>query len=155
MIADGIEFREGTATKEDIQAHLEECAGDFYPKLSQRVDIAEYAAKIRALAKTFEAWSVDRLVGLVAAYLNDRVTRVGFITSVSVAGAFAGRGIASTLLDLCLETARREGMKRVRLEVNGGSDAAIRVYCAIGFSELARNGETISMELNLDETRNP
>jgi len=155
MIADRIEFREGSATREDIQVHLEECAGDFHPKLSQKVDIAEYSEKIRTLARTFEACSGDRLVGLVAVYMNDRVTRAGFITSVSVAGDFAGRGIASALLDLCLETARREGMRRIRLEVNGGSDGAIRIYCAIGFVELARDGATISMELNLDETRTP
>ncbi len=46
-------------------------------------------------------------------------------------------------------------MKAVRLEVSLGSDSAIRVYRAIGFSELARNGGTISMELNLDETSKP
>ncbi len=99
MIDDGIEFREGTATKEDIHAHLEECDGGFHPKLSLKVDIGEYAAKIRARARTFEAWSGEKLVGLVAAYMNDRATRTGFITSVSVATSFVGRGIASALLD--------------------------------------------------------
>src|SRR5438046_2814866 len=99
MSSGGIDFREETATREDIQAHLQACDNDFIPNLGLKVNIAEYSKKIRARAKTFEAWSDKNLIGLVAAYLNDRDTRTGFITSVSVAKQFMGRGIASKLLD--------------------------------------------------------
>jgi len=153
MTGGGIEFREGTATKEDIHAFLGECDAAFSPNLSRKVDIDEYATKIRTLARTFEAWSEDKLVGLVAAYMNDTATRISFITSVSVTRAFAGRGIASALLDQCLDRSRREGLTAVRLEVSLASDRAIRMYRTFGFSEITRNGETVSMELNIDETR--
>jgi len=95
MSCEGIAFREGTATREDIQAHLEACDADFSPRLSVKVDIGEYSRKISARAQTFEAWFGDTLVGLVAAYMNDSLTRSGFITNVTVAKAFMGRGIAS------------------------------------------------------------
>ena len=52
MSREAIEFREGTATQEDIQAHLEGCDADFSPRLSLKVDIGEYSRKISARAKT-------------------------------------------------------------------------------------------------------
>src|SRR5438477_2194200 len=71
MSREGIEFREGTATQEDIQTHLEARDVDFSPRLSLKVDIGDYSRKINARAQTFEAWFGDTLVGLVAAYMND------------------------------------------------------------------------------------
>jgi ribosomal protein S18 acetylase RimI-like enzyme len=151
MNCDAIEFREETATKEDIRAHLEQCDRDFSPNLSFKVNIDDYSTKIRALAKTFEAWSGKALVGLVAAYMNDYRTRTGFVTSVSVAKDFIGRGIASSLLDRCLEKSRQEGMKAIRLEVDLKSPEAIQLYKNFGFSEIARDGETVSMQLEINE----
>ncbi|OLC69898.1 MAG: hypothetical protein AUH79_00685 [Betaproteobacteria bacterium 13_1_40CM_4_64_4] len=148
-----IEFREGTATKEDIRAHLEGCDRDFSPKLSLKVNIDEYSKKITTRAKTFEAWSGRALVGLVAAYMNDPSTRTGFITSVSVVKEFMGRGIASSLLERCLNRSREQGMKTLRLEVSLDSREAIHLYKHFGFSEIVRKGETMSMELEISEKR--
>jgi ribosomal protein S18 acetylase RimI-like enzyme len=153
MSREGIEFREGTATQEDIQAHLEGCDVDFSPRLSLKVDIGEYSRKISARAKTFEAWFGDTLVGLVAAYMNDSGARRGFITNVTVAKAFMGRGIASALLDRCLDKSRQEGMEVIVLEVSIESREAIRLYQKLGFSELERKGEIVLMRLTISEKR--
>lgn len=153
MSREEIEFREGTATQEDIQAHLVGCDGNFSPRLSLKVDIGEYSRKISAKAQTFEAWFGDTLVGLVAAYLNDRGARSGFITNVSVAKAFMGRGIAWALLDRCLDRSRQEGMEAIGLEVSMESREAIRLYEKLGFSELERKGETVLMRLTISEKR--
>lgn len=153
MSREVIEFREGTATQEDIQAHLEGCDVGFSPRLSLKVDIGEYSRKISARAKTFEAWFGDTLVGLVAAYMNDSRTRSGFISNVSVANAFTGRGIASALLDRCLDRLRQEGMEVIGLEVSMESREAIRLYETLGFSELERKGEIVLMRLTINEKR--
>jgi ribosomal protein S18 acetylase RimI-like enzyme len=153
MSREGIEFREGTATQEDIQAHLEHCDENFSPRLSIKVEIGEYSRKISAKARTFEAWSGDTLVGLVAAYLNDRDARSGFITNVSVANAFMGRGIAAALLDRCLDKSRQEGIEAIGLEVSMKSREAIRLYEKLGFSTFERKGETVLMRLTISEKR--
>jgi ribosomal protein S18 acetylase RimI-like enzyme len=70
---------------------------------------------------------------------------------VSVAKGFIGRGIASALLDRCLEKSRQEGMKTIRLEVGLESLEAIRLYKNFGFSETVRQGETVSMELEIND----
>ena len=153
MSCEAIEFREGTATEEDIRAHLAGCHGNFSPRLSLKVDIVEYSRKISAKAQTFEAWFGDSLVGLVAAYLNDRGARSGFITNVSVAKEFMGRGIASALLDRCLDRSRQEGMEAIGLEVGIESHEAIRLYEKLGFLQLERQGEIVLMKLTISETR--
>jgi ribosomal protein S18 acetylase RimI-like enzyme len=153
MSREGIEFREGTATQEDIQAHLHRCDADFSPRLSLKVDIGDYSRKISARAQTFEAWFGDTLVGLVAAYMNDSRTRSGFITNVTVAKAFMGHGIASVLLDRCLDRSRQEGMQVIGLEVSMESREAIRLYEKLGFSELERKGEILLMRLTISEKR--
>ncbi|MDQ2943217.1 MAG: GNAT family N-acetyltransferase [Candidatus Dormibacteraeota bacterium] len=153
MSREGIEFREGTATQEDIQAHLEGCDGNFSPRLSLKVDIHEYSRKVSTKSQTFEAWFGDTLVGLVAAYLTDSGARSGFITNVTVAKAFMGRGIASVLLDRCLDRSRQEGMEAIGLEVSMQSREAIRLYEKLGFSELERKGEIVVMSLTIGEKR--
>jgi ribosomal-protein-alanine N-acetyltransferase len=151
MSRDGIEFREGTATQEDIRGHLDDCDRNFSPRLSLKVDIEEYSRKISAKAHTFEAWFDETLVGLVAAYLNDSYGRRGFITNVTVAKAFMGRGIASALLDRCLDRSRQEGMEAIWLEVGMESLEAIRLYEKLGFSQLEHKGEIVSMRLTISE----
>jgi ribosomal protein S18 acetylase RimI-like enzyme len=153
MSREGIEFREGTATQEDIQAHLQGCDADFSPRLSLKVDIGDYSRKISARAQTFEAWFGDTLVGLVAAYMNDSRTHSGFITNVTVAKAFMGHGIASALLDRCLDRSRQEGMQVIGLEVSMESREAIRLYEKLGFSELERKGDIVLMRLTISEKR--
>jgi ribosomal protein S18 acetylase RimI-like enzyme len=151
MSGDAIEFREKTARLQDVQAHLEECDANFSAPLRHRIDIADYAGKICANAVTFEAWSGRTLVGLVAAYLNDRASRIGYITNVSVVREFMGHGIATALLGRCLGRARQEGMIAVRLEVRADSHDAIRAYLKSGFAEQGRKGDTVLMEVAFEE----
>lgn len=147
MSRQDIEFRDGTATREVIQRHLEACDQEFSPRLSLKVDIEDYSRKISASAQTFEAWFGDTLVGLVAAYMNDNETRIGFVTNVTVAKAFMGRGIASELLERCVARSRQAGITAISLEVSVKSPAAICLYERLGFAEVSRNEESLSMRL--------
>jgi GNAT superfamily N-acetyltransferase len=70
----------------------------------------------------------------VAAYLNDRKTRSGFITNVSVLREFTRRGIGARLVTEALEHARAEGFETVSLEVSDNNSVAIRLYEKLGFA---------------------
>ena len=93
-----IEYRLNMASAAQIAEHLLRCDADFVPPLSGRVEIRDYAQKIASKATRFEAWSGGTLVGLVAAYCNDRDKRIAFITSVSVLREWTGKGIAARLM---------------------------------------------------------
>ena len=121
------------ASVAQIAEHLWRCDADFAPALSSRVDINEYAKKIGSKATIFEAWSGGTLVGLVAAYCNDREKRLAYITNVSVLRQWAGNGIATRLIGLCAEHALASGMRQVKLEVARDDSRAIKLYEKCGF----------------------
>ena len=144
-----IDTRRNRAGAAQIDTHLRACDNSFVPALSRRVEIDAYAGKIVARAERFEAWSGDHLIGLLAAYCNDPEQRVAFVTSVSVAPQWQGRGIASLLLQDCIEHVRRSGMQRIELEVNVRSSAATHFYKKHGFSVASTHEQTQTMQLDV------
>jgi ribosomal-protein-alanine N-acetyltransferase len=148
--AAGVRYAVDEATVADIGAHLLRCDRHFVPRLSQRVDIAAYAAKLREAAVTFEAWDGATLVGLVAAYLNDPGGEAGFVTSVSVEAGFQGEGIGDALMHNCVDRARSRGFKRVGLEVGAANEKAIGLYRRHGFEAGGTTGEFLKMTRELE-----
>ena len=144
-----IEYLLNKASAEHIAAHLRHCDADFVPPLSGRVDIKDYALKMASNATRFEAWSGDELIGLVAAYCNDRVKCVAYITSVSLLKEWTGQGIATRLLDQCVEHARVSGMRQICLEVAQANTPAINLYEKSGFVVIKATGPFVGMNLNL------
>ena len=129
---DSLDFKVNASTERDIRSHLSSCDRQFNPPLSDRVDIAEYSKKLRLSAFTFEAWSDESLVGLVAAYINTP-DHSCFITSTSVLPEFSGRGIAARLLAACLKHAHAADAETASLEVSKDSHPAICLYRKLGF----------------------
>ena len=149
MNIETITFREKTASREEIFAHLKSCDENYKPPLNEKVDILEYSNKLFEKSVTFEAWSNKALVGLVAAYLNDISGRTGYITNVSVTKDFMGRGIATVLLDMCLAKSKEYNINVMRLEVFRGDIQAIDFYHKFGFQEFQSMGDSVLMQLSL------
>lgn len=144
-----VEYKIKSADKNQIMHHLEECNNSFVPLLSERVDIAEYSAKIADKAVTFEAWEKNKLVGLVAAYINKDLLTV-FITNVSVLKQYAGKGIAKQLMVHCIEYVGKNSFKNIQLEVSKNNTKAISLYKGLNFIEYGSRGETLLMELKTE-----
>jgi ribosomal protein S18 acetylase RimI-like enzyme len=140
------------ASECDIHDHLVKCDGNFIPPLSVKVVIKDYAKKLYSNAITFEAWSGDILVGLIAAYFNDTASNTGYITSVSVLKNCMGGGIAGKLMEACIEYAQQHGFNQIRLEVNSASDAAIQLYRKYGFVSYEILNDSSFMSLTVPES---
>lgn len=123
-----ITYTTKTALQSDIYIHLYRCRKQFIPPLDETVHIKKYANKLFDRAFTFEAWSNKILVGLVVAYFNDPQQRASYITNVSVVNTYAGKGIASTLLQHCIAYARHRTFAEVKLKVNTQNTHAIHLY---------------------------
>ena len=128
-----------------IAEHLSRCDADFVPPLSGRVEINAYAQKIASNATRFEAWSGGTLVGMVAAYCNDRERRVAYITSVSVLREWTRKGIVAQLMIRCVEHANVLGMRQIGLHVASDNTPAIRLYEKSGFIAGKTNAPFVSM----------
>lgn len=146
-----IRYRLNEACELEIRRHLRECDPDFVPPLSGRVDIASYARKIATRATRFEAWHDDSLIGLVAAYCNDRDSRTAYVTSVSVLRGWMGKGIASQLMTRCLEHAKASQMTVVKLEVAQANAPAISLYEDKGFVAEQASPPFVTMTLQLSD----
>jgi ribosomal protein S18 acetylase RimI-like enzyme len=140
-------YKVHVATSNEIYLHLKECSDNFTPHLSDRVNIREYSQKIFDKTLTFEAWSNDVLIGLVAAYFNDIKNKTGFISNVSVLKEFMGIGISSRLMNSVIEYARQQNFNELKLEVHCNNFAAINLYEKLGFHCIKKNEDIITMAL--------
>ena len=145
----GVRYAVDEAALGAIESHLRRCDSLFVPPLSERLDIASYAAKIRAHATTFEAWDGVALVGMVAAYLNRPESTEAYVTSVSVEPAFQGSGIADALMHNCIRRARDRGFARIALEVHAANESALVLYRRNGFESTDASGGLLTMTLSL------
>ena len=137
------------ATEAQVAEHLLGCDADFVTPLTDRVDIGAYAKKIVNKATCFEAWSNDRLIGLIAAYCNDQEAHIAYITSVSVLNGWTGQGIATTLMKQCITTMESLKMGQIKLEVFKHNASAHRLYEKSGFIANEMSQSFVSMTLNL------
>ncbi len=142
-----IDYKIKTATSIEINSHLMECDDSFSPSLSETVNIEAYSKKIHEFAVTFEAWCNNELIGLIAAYFNDKTSNAAFITNVSVINSFKGKGIASVLLENCIDFAKTKQMKKVVLEVSIENKKAIRLYEKYNFKERRIMGDSKKITL--------
>ena len=144
-----IQYKIKTAVEEDILAHLIECNANFRPPLDEKVNIEEYSKKLFKKSLTFEAWTNQILIGLVAVYFNDLKNYSGYITNVSVIRKYIGQGIASKLLKMSIEYAKTNHFREISLEVSKESKNAIHLYKRFGFSDFKSKDDLILMKLVL------
>jgi ribosomal protein S18 acetylase RimI-like enzyme len=140
-----LNFKEQTATSQEVIEHLWQCNENHSPVLSEKVDLSSYSRKIREKAITFEAWSGNVLIGLVAAYLDD--VDGGYITNVSVVNAYMGKGVANQLMKMCIAHADQKGFDKLTLEVSIGNSKAIQLYKKFHFVQYQTNNNSTLMKL--------
>lgn len=135
-------YSASTASAEQIRQHLLTCDEYFKPPLSSRLDILEYAKKLRAKARNIEAWNGNNLVGLVSMYINV-TNRTTFISNVSVAPSFAGKGLATNLIKRALYEGACAGCDEAILEVSREAVGAISLYKKLGFTTVDTDSGTM------------
>lgn len=145
-----IEFHIGRASKSEIAAHLCACDNAFFPPLSSRLDLDDYAQKIFDKARCFEAWEGNVLVGLIAVYCNAPDRLVSFISHVSVLPNSHGKGIASRLMADCIAHVRDLNFACIELEVDGKNDVAIALYKKHAFATSGHSSSILNMALNFE-----
>lgn len=132
----------------DIEQHLQRCDNSFTPPLSSRVSLASYAQKLHQQARLFSEWHETLLIGLIAAY-DDKQSASFFISNVSVDPAFSRHGIASRLLQKCMDAAISCHAQSLSLEVNKHNKAALGFYQAKGFTVSQKTSDTLFMTLKI------
>lgn len=136
-----IVYKVKTASRSAIAKHLNECADSFTPPLNTYAEIDTYGKKIFDKAITFEAWDGNILVGLLAAYYNNKKTKIGYITNVSVLLGYQEAGIASRLMDKAILYGKRKNFVKLTLAMQKGNTQAIHLYKKFGFIPVEQNSQ--------------
>lgn len=134
----------------EIQRHLEACDHSFNPALSSYVKIPEYASKLFSRSRTFEAWSHDILIGLLAFYIVEDGKTV-FISNISVVPGMSSKGLGKSLIKCLLEFMKAENLSAIELETFSSNEIALRFYTALGFHRLPvlNNKVALRMEISI------
>lgn len=138
-----IVYKLNTASEVNILTHLIHCNNQFVPALSTRVSLETYAKKIANYAILFEAWFDEKLIGMVAMYLNEN--KHGYITNVSVYNEYRGNGIAKQIFVNMMDYTKANNISEVKLEVSVINIAAINLYKNFGFESLEEKNNQIIM----------
>lgn len=142
-----ITYQIDSCTTDGIKSYLALCEDLMVPPgLSQRLDIVQFAEKLRRFGTTFEAYRDNRLIGLIAAYINDTVHRHAYILFVCVLPEVQGCGVAQELMRIAFEQTRRQKFVSMCLEVSRQNMRAIRFYQNIGFNRISETEEKYLME---------
>lgn len=142
-------FRKNCADLGVLLIHLNRCDELFDPRLSDRVNIDAYAEKMLAFSLRFEAWHEQALIGLLAAYCNNKDERTAFITNLSVLPHWQGQGIAKHLLITCLDHLNALGFKVVELEVDRRNETAVSLYQKLRFKPVLKNKNPTAILMRL------
>ena len=144
-----IDYKINTASRKDLHLHLIKCDDQFIPKLSNRVDLKDYAEKLHKYGIIFEAWEKKVLVGVIASYFDVNKRKEGFISNVSVLEEFEKKGIAGQLVKILKKYAVNLGCFALSLKVNAENKEAIIFYKKHGFKSISREEDIISMTIQL------
>mgnify|MGYP000006545118 FL=1 len=142
-----IEHVQPPSDSKRLEKILWELDDDIIPKLSERVNIEEYAKKLSANAEVFYVKHGDIDIGNCAVYMNNEET--GFISSIAIKKEWQNKGIGNFLWEKIIVLANTRGIRTIELMVNKNNYKAITFYNHLQFTELKMNTEWIGMRYKL------
>lgn len=111
----------------------------------------EMAEKFSKNAEFYLLSMQECYVGFIAFYANDRVNHVAYLSMVAVSDGYRRLGIGQTLLSVCMEKAKENGMKTLQLEVRKNNATALSFYQKNGFKTFSETENSYYMKKNLTE----
>ena len=134
---------------ERLEKILWELDETIIPRLSERVDIREYAQKLSQRAELYYARFGDKDIGNCAIYMNG--SSVGFISSIALKKEWQNKGIGKRLWRAIITQAKTKGIQTIELLVYEKNDAAITFYKKLGFRKKEMGDSWITMWYEVEE----
>lgn len=144
-----MEIRTGNPPQEEekIRQVLAVFDSIMVPRISQRVNLQEYAKKLAQNAVWFLAYDKENVAGHCAVYMNQK--DCAFISSIAVKPQMQGRGIGSGLWNCVEKEAEVRKIHKITLKVLKENAQAIRFYKQQGCEILSEAAGWLLMEKEL------
>lgn len=118
---------------EHVLNFLKEVDTEFPVSLSSKVDIRELARKYCEQATLCVRCEGDRIIAMVAGYIENTPNQIGYISIVATTSDARRQGYSSALLRQFLELARNKGLKAVHVYTHETNMRAVGMYRKVGF----------------------
>ena len=118
----------------------------YFPSLSQRVDLDQYSHKLSDNAHFLIAYDSDEIIAFMAYYYNIE-KQMAYVPLIAVDSMYRRKGIGGALLDFFNSF---EAIRCVRLEVLKDNKQAYRFYSQQGFREIAAQQDKLLLEKSID-----
>lgn len=133
----------------EIQALLQEIDGDFEPRLSSTVDIAEYSRKLYKNATIFSVHDSGRLIAMHAVYCNNTVDKIAYGTMLAVSKSHRIYGLGPNLIKATIDYLKKKSFKTFKLEIYKTNPRVITFYKLLGFSVVSEADKSVYVQLDL------
>lgn len=134
---------------ERIYSYLQKVKNDdFTMNIS---DLNQYSKKLSDNATVIFLNKFGEDVAMIAFYTNDTLSKISFITSISVLPQFQRNGIGQYLMNIVTQESLQKSMTKLKLEVSKSNTKAIKFYIHNGFVLGDATEESIFMNKQLDK----
>ena len=146
-----LEFKIDKTTKEDLHEYFKIIDNTFNPPISSRIALDVYAERLANLSRRVELWEDDRLVGILAVYINADDKRSAFAAMYSILPEFRGDDDIQVGFRFWMEKlARQADFDQILCEVYKENIGLINYYESGGFKKIKDKDENfIYMALSL------
>ena len=132
-----------------IKEFLEKVDFDFPIPLSKKVNLKEYANKLKEKATLFYEKKEDKIVGMVAGYTQNLTQNLAYIALVATLKEYRGQGFAQKAVSNFLNYCRENNIAGVHLYTAPSNVHAIKLYKSLGFEEYKLLNEPRKKDLHL------
>ena len=131
-------FTVQNSIEDDIYYNLYEADKEFLPALRKKANLEKFINKIMNYSTRFEAWDVQKkLIGFISVYLNNKEDKIAYINMVSILNSFTNNGIATKLLQMCIDSAKEQSFHAIKLECDKKNYKARKLYTKFNFKNKA------------------
>ena len=128
-----INFYIRALSQEEILEFLKKNENDHYKKLSELVDLNSYAEKLSEKALHFTLYEKEKLVGFSASYFNNDISKVGYISVISILAGYRRFGLGGILINHIIKYARENLYKEIVVKPDCNNSALIGFFEKYGF----------------------
>lgn len=120
-----------------IAAFLKRMDSEFHTPLSEKCDIDSYVIKLLESGHVVCVMDDSKIVGILAGYINDFKTKIGYMTVLVVDPQYRGLKLSKKLLDRFAADSKEAGMTSLELHTYKDNIAARGLYEKNNFKQLS------------------
>lgn len=132
---------------------LASCIDAAYAKYADRIadlpPVSEGCAKDIADNQVWVAAQNNEIIGGLILARQDETMK---LANVAVHPNHAGKGLGRDLIALAEREAMKQGFSELHLNTHADMPENVRLYARLGWEEISRDGNTVSMRKRLNET---